>query len=237
MLRTFVMLSLAALAAVPLMAQAPAAGAPNALSAEEKAAGWRLLFDGRTTAGWRGYKKTGMPAAGWEVTPDGALTRTGKGGDIVTVDQFGSFELSFEWKVAPKGNSGVMFHVTEERDYPWQSGPEYQILDNPGHADGANPETSTASDYAIHPPSKDVSKPAGQWNQSRIVVSGKRVEHWLNGERVVAYELGSPDWVKRVAASKFAKYPGWGLAGRGHIALQDHGDTVAYRSIKVLERK
>ena len=236
MLRTFVMLSLAALASISLMAQAPGAGSPNSLSPVEKAAGWRLLFDGKTTAGWRGYKKTAM-AAGWEVTPDGALTRTGPGGDIVTVDQFGSFELSFEWKVAPKGNSGVMFHVTEDRDSPWQSGPEYQILDNGGHADGANPETSTASDYAIHAPTKDVSRPAGEWNQSRIVVNGKRVEHWLNGERVVAYELGSPDWVKRVTASKFAKYPNWGLAGRGHVALQDHGDTVAYRSIKILEKK
>lgn len=231
MLRTSLILTLTAMISVALLAQSSGAGAANTLTAEERAAGWRLLFDGRTTSGWRGYKKTEMPS-GWQVV-DGALTRTAQAGDIVTTEQFGSFELAFEWKVAPKGNSGVMFHVTEDRDYPWQSGPEYQILDNAGHPDGAKPETSTASDYAIHAPAKDVSRPAGSWNQSRIVVNGNRVEHWLNGERVVEYELGSPEWTERVKKSKFAKYPNWALAGRGHIALQDHGDLVAYRNIKI----
>jgi hypothetical protein len=221
----------AALASAVLFAQAPET-APNTLTADERAAGWRLLFDGKTTAGWRGFRKTEMPA-GWQVTPDGALTRAGSAGDIVTVEQFGSFDLAFEWKIAPGGNSGVMFHVTEELAAPWNTGPEYQILDNPGHADGAKPETSTASDYALHAPSKDVSKPAGSWNQSRLVVSGTQVEHWLNGEKVVSYVLESPEWVALVAKSKFAKYPKFGRAGSGHIALQDHGDTVAYRSIKI----
>jgi len=188
MRRTLVMLALGALASAALVAQARDSSAPNTLTPEERAAGWRLLFDGRTTAGWRGYRKTAMPE-GWQVI-DGALTRTGAGGDIVTVEQFGSFELAFEWTIAPAGNSGVMFRVTEERDYPWQSGPEYQIL-------------------------------------------GNHVEHWLNGEKVVAYEIGSPDWIERVKKSKFAKYENWGLAPRGHIALQDHGDRVAYRNIKI----
>jgi hypothetical protein len=205
---------------------------PNTLTAAERAAGWRLLFDGKTTAGWRGYKKTDVPA-GWQVV-DGALTRTGPGGDIITIDRFGSFDLAFEWKVAPGGNSGVMYRVTEEYDTPWQSGPEYQILDNSGHKDGANPETSTASDYALHAPVKDVSKPVGQWNQSRIVIDGKKVEHWLNGVKLVEYEIESADWAERVKKSKFAKYPNFGLAARGHLALQDHGDTVAYRNIKIL---
>jgi hypothetical protein len=218
-------------ASAVLFAQAPEP-APNTLTAAERAAGWRLLFDGKTTAGWRGYRKTEMPA-GWQITPDGALTRAASAGDIVTVDQFDSFDLMFEWKIAPGGNSGVMFHVTEDLAAPWQTGPEFQILDNSGHADGAKPETSTASDYALHPPTRDLSKPAGSWNQSRLLVNGKQVEHWLNGEKVVAYTLESPEWVELVAKSKFAKYPKFGRAGRGHIALQDHGDMVAYRNIKI----
>jgi hypothetical protein len=235
MQRLSVTLAVLVLACAWMSGQAPEPNAANTLTAQEKAAGWRLLFDGRTTAGWRGYKKSDMPA-GWEVTPDGTLTRTGAGGDIVTVDEFGSFDLVFEWKVAPGGNSGVMFHVTEEHDAPWKSGPEYQILDNAGHKDGAKPETSTASNYALHAPAKDAAKPAGSWNTARIVVAGMSVEHWLNGERVVQYELGSRDWTERVKKSKFNEYLNWGLAGRGHIALQDHGDTVAYRSIKILVR-
>ncbi|HVL69502.1 MAG TPA: DUF1080 domain-containing protein [Vicinamibacterales bacterium] len=231
MRRTLVMLALGALASAALVAQARDSSAPNTLTPEERAAGWRLLFDGRTTAGWRGYRKTAMPE-GWQVI-DGALTRTGAGGDIVTVEQFGSFELAFEWTIAPAGNSGVMFRVTEERDYPWQSGPEYQILDNAGHANGLTPQTSAASDYDLHAPAKDMTRPAGSWNASRLVVNGNHVEHWLNGEKVVAYEIGSPDWIERVKKSKFAKYENWGLAPRGHIALQDHGDRVAYRNIKI----
>lgn len=236
MKRVLFTLALGALGMMSVEAQAPEPGAPNALTADERAAGWRLLFDGKTAAGWRGFRKTGTPA-GWEVTPDGALTRTGPGGDIVTIDQFGSFELAFEWKIAEGGNSGVMFRVTEDLEAPWQTGPEYQILDNRGHADGAKPETSTAANYALHAPSKDMSKPAGSWNQSRLVVNGKQVEHWLNGEKVVAYELQSPDWVERVKKSKFAEYPNFGLAPRGHIVLQDHGDVVSYRNIKILVKR
>lgn len=229
-------LALTALVSTPMAAQVQEAAPPNTLTAEERASGWRLLFDGKTTDGWRNFKKTGTPV-GWQVTPDGALTRTGPGGDIVTVDQFESFELAFDWKVAPGGNSGVMFRATEELDAPWHTGPEYQILDNSGHADGAKKETSTASNYALHAPAKDVSKPAGSWNQSRIVVDGKHVEHWLNGEKVVEYELESPEWTELVKKSKFAKYPQFGRASRGHIVLQDHGDTVAYRNIRIRVKK
>lgn len=236
MQRILFTLALAALASTPMAAQGRETGAPNTLTAEERAAGWRLLFDGKTTEGWRGFRKTGMPA-GWEVTPDGALTRTGAGGDIVTVEQFQDFELAFDWKVAPGGNSGVMFRVTEELDEPWQSGPEYQILDNSGHADGARKETSTASNYALHPPAKDLTNPAGSWNHSRLVVNGKQVEHWLNGEKVVSYELESPEWAELVKKSKFARYPKFGRAPRGHLVLQDHGDTVAYRNIKIRVKK
>lgn len=203
----------------------------NTLTEQERAAGWRLLFDGKTTAGWRGFRKTDMPA-GWQAV-DGALTRVASAGDIVTVDEFASFELAFEWKIAPGGNSGVFFHVTEDVEAVWHSGPEYQILDNAAHKDGLTPDTSAGADYALHAPTRDASKPAGSWNHGRIIVRGSHVEHWLNGEKIVEYELGSSDWTARVAKSKFNVYPGFGRAPKGRIAIQDHGDAVAYRNIKI----
>lgn len=207
------------------------AGAPNTLTAAEKAAGWRLLFDGKTAGGWRVYQKKEM-SEGWQVV-DGALTRVAQGGDIVSVDQFDDFELAFDWKVNAGGNSGVFFRAAEDTTYVWQNSAEYQILDNAGHKDGASPLTSTGSNYAVHAPSKDTSKPAGEWNRSRIVVKGKHVEHWLNGEKVVEYEIGTDEWNALVAKSKFAKYPTYGRVARGHIAIQDHGDFVAYRNVKI----
>jgi hypothetical protein len=213
---------------------ASAQPAPNTLTAEERAAGWRLLFDGTTTAGWRGFRQQAMPD-GWQVV-DGALTRVGKGGDIVTTEEFGDFDLSFEWQIGPGGNSGVFFGVSEQSTAVWHAAPEYQILDNAGHKDGATPATSTGANYALHAPARDVARPAGQWNQSRITVQGPRVTHWLNGEKIVEYEIGSPDWTARVAASKFKAHPAYGTVRPGRIALQDHGDRVAFRSIRIRAR-
>lgn len=204
----------------------------NTLADRERAGGWRLLFDGRTTNGWRGYRRQTMPD-GWQPV-EGALTRVGQGGDIVTVDQFSDFELQLEWNIAPGGNSGVFFRATEEEDEVWKTAPEVQVLDNPAYKD-LTPETSAGSNYGLHAPSKDVSKPAGQWNHLRLIVHGNHVEHWLNGVKIVEYEIGSADWEKRVQASKFNEYPRYGRARRGHIALQDHGDRVAYRNIKIQE--
>jgi hypothetical protein len=204
---------------------------PNTLTAAERAEGWRLLFDGRTTAGWRGFRRAELPT-GWQVV-DGTLARVGPGGDIITEDQFDSFELALDWKVAPGGNSGIFFHVTEDADHVWETGPELQILDDAGHRDGLLPETSAGSNYALHAPAEDVVRPAGEWNRVRLVVRGDHVEHWLNGVRIVAYELGSADWQARVAASKFADMPGYGRARRGHIALQDHGDPVWFRNLRI----
>lgn len=217
----------------PPQSEPAADGAMNALTAAERAAGWRLLFDGRTTEGWRGFRKDAAPA-GWQVS-NGALTRVGEGGDIMTDEEFGSFELVLEWNVAPGGNSGVFFHVVEDSSlsYVWQSGPEMQVLDNARHADGRDPLTSAASNFAVHAPSRDATRPAGEWNAARLVVRGDHVEHWLNGEKVVEYELGSPDWQQRVAASKFASMPRYARARSGHIALQDHGDRVSYRNIRI----
>jgi hypothetical protein len=216
-------------------ADAPAAEATsmNAQSAREPADGWRPLFDGRTTAGWHAFGG-GAPGAGWQVL-DGSLTRAGEAGDILTDEEFGSFELELEWKIQPGGNSGVFFHVVEDStlQYVWQTGPEMQVLDNAGHADGRQPNTSAGSNFALHAPAGDATRPAGQWNAARLVVRGDHVEHWLNGEKLLEYELGSTEWQQRVAASKFAQMPRYGLARRGHIALQDHGDPVAFRNIRI----
>ena len=207
----------------------------NTLTDAEKADGWKLLFDGKTTDGWRAYKGKSVPDK-WHVE-DGALVfKPNDGshrGDIVTEDQYDSFELALEWKISPGGNSGVMYRVTEEAGAPFMTGPEYQILDNAKHPDGRHPETSAASCYALYAPAKDVTKPVGEWNKTRIVVNGNHVEHWLNGEKVVEYDFGSDDWEKRVKASKFKDMPRFGKEPKGHIDLQDHGNEVAYRNIKI----
>lgn len=221
-------------------ADAPAA-APNTLTDAERAAGWRLLFDGRTTAGWRGFRQPGVPGV-WRVE-DGMLVRAAtpasgprpSGGDLVTEGEFGDFELALEWRVAPGGNSGIMYRVAETVPNAYESGPEMQVLDDARHADGRSPLTSAGACYGLYPAVPGVVRPAGAWNQVRLVVRGAEVEHWLNGTRVVAYALGSDDWRRRVAASKFAEWPAYGQAARGRLLLQDHGDQVAYRSIRLRE--
>ena len=202
------------------------------LTAEERAAGWRSLFDGATTNGWRGYKRSNVPD-GWRVV-DGALTRVGAGGDVITTEQFGNFELSLEWKVQPAGNSGVFYRVTEEGDQTYFTGPEMQVLDDAGHPDGRSRLTAAGAVYGLYPAPPRVVKPAGEWNAVRIVAHGNHVEHWLNGVQLASYVIGSRDWEARVGASKFREWPGYGRAEAGHIALQDHGDWVAYRSISIL---
>jgi hypothetical protein len=166
---------------------------------------------------------------------DGALTRVAAGGDIVTHEEFQDFELALEWKVEPGGNSGIMYRVAEapELETTWQSGPEYQVLDDARHPDGGSRLTAAGAVYGLYPAPAGVVKPAGEWNAVRIVVRGNRVEHWLNGVEMATYELGSPDWMARVAGSKFRRWPGYGRAAAGHIALQDHGDRVAYRNIRL----
>lgn len=203
----------------------------NTLTPAERAAGWRLLFDGRTAAGWRGFKRDSIPA-GWQVV-DGALTRVGPGGDIVTQDVFQDFELTLEWNVAPGGNSGIFYRVSDSGSAVYETGPEMQVLDDERHADGKSRLTSAGSVFGLYAVPTGVVKPAGQWNDARIVVRGAHVEHWLNGTKVVEYELGSAEWESLVGGSKFRAWPGFGRAPRGRIALQDHGDRVAYRNIKI----
>lgn len=205
------------------------------LTVTEREQGWRSLFDGRTTSGWRGYRQQSVPD-GWRVI-DGELTRVGPGGDIITVDQFSDFELMLEWKVEPGGNSGIFYRVTESGEATYHTGPEMQVLDDARHADGKSRLTSAGSLYGLYPSPEGVVKPAGEWNSVRIIARGNHVEHWLNGVKVVDAELWSPDWDRRLAASKFTEWPGYAKAARGHIGLQDHGDRVSYRNIKIRELK
>src|ERR1700716_2742875 len=193
--------------------QASSAGgaAPvNTPPAAERSAGWRLLFDGKTTAGWRGWKMDSLPS-GWQAV-DGALTRVKPAADIITTDKFKNFEISLEWNIAKNGNSGIFYRASEHPgdDAIYWSAPEMQVLDDAGHPDGQSRLTAAGADYGLYPSPAGVVKPAGQWNQTRLVVNGKHVEHWLNGVKIVDYELGSPDWEAKVKASKFATHPRYG---------------------------
>ncbi|MDX1494351.1 MAG: DUF1080 domain-containing protein [Longimicrobiales bacterium] len=205
----------------------------NTLTAAERDAGWELLFDGETLQGWRGYNQSDLPG-GWEAV-DGMLVRTGPGGDIITDRQFRDFELTLEWRLEPGGNSGIFYRAAEGEEWVYHSAPEYQVLDDERHPDGRSPLTSAGANYGLHPAPRGVVRPVGEWNQVRIVVDGDHVEHWLNGTRLLEYELGSADWQARVADSKFAPWPAYGQADQGHIGLQDHGDPVWYRNIKIRE--
>jgi len=203
-----------------------------ALSADEAKAGWRLLFDGKTTQGWRGYRKQEFPKQGW-VVEAGCLKKVAgvKGGDIVTEAEFEDFELAWEWKLPPKANNGVKYLVLEPR--PGAPGHEYQMIDD---SLVGNPLQRTASFYEVLPPGPNTKpKPMGEWNTSRIQVRGKHVEHWLNGEQVLAYELGSPEVKAGVAKSKFKNAPGFGEKCKGRIMLTDHNDEAWYRNLKVRE--
>ena len=227
-------IALAALvAACSPPATTPVSELPNApiVSPAEAAEGFTPLFNGKDLAGWRGYKMT-APPAGWMVA-NGEVTRTTGGGDLITETEFANFELRLDWKISPGGNSGIFYRGTEEYEAIYWSAPEMQVLDDAVHADGKNRLTAAGSAYALYAAPEGVVKPAGEWNSIRIVVNGNKVEHWLNDQKVVEYELGSADWTAKVAASKFSQWPGYGKAARGHIGLQDHGDRVWFRNIRV----
>ena len=217
------------------VAPAAATAAPtsdNALTAAEQADGWRLLFDGTSTKGWRGYKTDSVPN-GWRAE-NGILTKTGSTGDILTADQYGNFELALDWRIEKGGNAGIFYRGTEEYDHIYWSAPEYQLLDDANAPDGKSRLTSAAAAYALYPPPEGIVKPAGEWNSTRIVVNGAHVEHWLNGQKVVQYELWSPDWEAKVKASKFKDWPNYGRAKSGYIAIQgDHDGALALRNIKI----
>jgi hypothetical protein len=206
--------------------------APNTLSHKEKEAGWEMLFDGETLTGWRGFQRDSVPE-GWAIV-DGSITLVGRSGDLITTQQFRDFELRLQWKISSGGNSGIFFRVTEDHGAVYETGPEMQVLHNLMHPDGKNPLTSAGSNYGLYAPSEDRTRTIGVWNDVILRVQDNHVQHWLNGTLIVDYELMSPEWEALVAASKFAQWPDYGRALEGHIALQDHGDPVRYRDIKLL---
>jgi hypothetical protein len=245
----------AAVAAALLVtfAAATAAQRPNELTPSERAAGWRLLFDGASLAGWRGLGYDSVPTAHWRVV-DGAIVKTpsGKvprladgqpaaGGDLMTIDAFRDFELAFEWRVTPGANSGLKYNVSEELSLKHAAnhaalGFEYQILDDELHPDNKIESHRAAGLYDIIAPASGKSlRPVGEWNSARIVLRGTHGEHWLNGVKVVEFDLATPRLDSLLARSKYRPIPGFAERRRGHIVLQDHGDEVHFRSIKIRE--
>ena len=222
----------------------------NTLTPQEKAAGWRLLFDGKTPDGWRSARGGGFPATGWAVQ-DGMISVTetggeeaGNGGDIVTTRTYSDFELSVDFKTSPGANSGIMYFV-DLNLIPWHNGHgspvgfEYQILDDNLHPDakrGKNGNRTVASLYDMIPAAADKPiKPVGEWNSARIVVRGQHGEHWLNGVKVLEYDLDSPEFKAIIADSKYKVFPSYGHGGSGYILLQDHGFPVSFRNVKIRE--
>jgi len=197
---------------------------------------FQSLFDGHSLSGWHGYggEKIGP---GWKAEGGVLSCRDGQGGDIATDGEYGDFELRLEWRIEPGGNSGIMYRVDESERAAWFTGPEMQVLDNAKHPDGKSPLTSAGACYAMYPCTVTTVRPADEWNAVRIVCKGNHVEHWLNGVKVVSYELGSPDWKERAHKAKFSDHPNYGKVKKGHIVLQDHGNRVEYRAIKIQELK
>ena len=224
-----------------------AAQQPNSLTEVEKAAGWRLLWDGKTTEGWRSARSEAFPKKGWEIQ-DGVLTVLASGGgDIVTRERFSQFELLADFKITEGANSGIKYfcepNLNTATGEPAKAGNgeaiglEYQILDDLRHPDakaGRDGDRTIGSLYDLIPAAKTKKvNPIGEWNTARIVVQGRHVEHWLNGEKVLEYERGSPAFRELVKKSKYKNIPGFGELPDGHILLQDHGNSVSFRNIKI----
>ena len=215
----------------------------NTLSAQEKTDGWQLLFDGKTSQGWHKYGG-GPVGAAWKIA-DGAIYldttvkenwQVKEGGDFLTDEEFENYHLKLEWKIAKDGNSGIMFYVHEDTTkykFPWMTGPEMQVLDNDGHPDGKIPKHRAGDLYDLIKSSSEPVHGPGEWNQVEIISNKGALEFKLNGVTVVQTQLWDDTWKKLVAGSKFKEYPDFGTYTKGKICLQDHGNTVWYRNVKI----
>ena len=218
-------------------------GSANKLTDAEIEEGWILLFDGESTDQWRGYNKETFPTKGWAVKDDVLMVfksgteEEGFGGDIITKKQFGNFELRLDFMVKDTSNSGILYLVREFEGQPiWHNAPEYQILDNQTYISMGGMDMTThltGDNYDLQAAPQDYSNAVGEWNTARIIVNNNHVEHWLNGNKTIEYEIGSEEWEALVKASKFAEYPEYGRVKMGHIGLQDHGHEVRFRNIKI----
>jgi hypothetical protein len=204
--------------------------AANAAPAQK----WHSLLENTTAKSWRGWDSKELPA-GWHVA-NGTISKDGNVDDLVTRNEFGNFEFEVEWKMGKAGNSGIFYRGTREYDHIYWSAPEYQLLDDANAADGHSRLTSAGAAYGLYPAPAGVVRAFDQWNSTRIIVNGAHVEHWLNGQKLLDYELWSPDWKTKLAASKFVAYPNYGLAKKGYIGIQgDHPGTLALRNIRIRE--
>jgi hypothetical protein len=242
---TIVLFVLSSIALFPMSADAQDMDAHNTLTAEERADGWELLFDGETTEGWRGYDDADFPESGWTIN-DGVLTIrgsdgdvSGSGGDIVTTETYDDFVLKLEWKISKGGNSGIFYRAIEQDNQPiYWSAPEMQVLDNANHPDanrGEDGNRKAGSLYDLIPAEPQTFTGHGEWQKVMIVADGNEIEHWLNGEKVLEYKLWTQDWYRMIRDSKFQGHPEFGDAHEGYIGLQDHGTTAHFRNIKIKE--
>ena len=242
MMRAAAFVTLAA--ALTVLVQMPASAIRHPQSRNPQSAvrnpQWQALFDGKSLDAWRGYKMATVPD-GWKIE-GGALTKDGHVGDLITKDEFGNFELELEWKIGRAGNSGIFYRGIEDPDFKgrpnddriYTTGPEYQLLDDNEAEDNKTRLTCAAAAYGLYPSPPGHLKPVGEWNKARIVANGAHVEHWLNDVKMVEYELWSPDWEAKVAATKFKAWPKFGRAKRGHIGVQgDHAGALAFRNIRI----
>lgn len=215
----------------------------NILTEKEAAQGWQLLFDGHSLAGWKGYNSEQVFSC-WSVK-NGELICQGEGGsetagDIITTQKFDNFELSIEWSISPQGNSGIFYHVLEGEQYhaAYETGPEYQLIDDAGWPGGLEDWQQSGADYGMYTAGKDKKlMPVGEWNHTRIIYNNNQVEHWLNGVKIVDFQAYSPEWKLKKELSKWKDYPGYAISGKGHIGLQNHGSGVKFRNIKVMVLK
>jgi len=206
----------------------------NSISAAETTSGWKLLFDGKSLNGWRGYNNTSTQA--WAVENGIIVNKAGKDiqhSDLITDSKYGDFELSFDWRVENGANSGLIYRIEEGKWASYESGPEYQLIDDKGYKDKLEMSQLSGACYDMYSPTSDVAKPAGQFNTSRIVAKGNHVEHYLNGVKVAEYDFFSDDWKAKKEKSKWKDTKQYGQASSGHIALQDHGGGISFRNIKI----